>query len=503
MEKYKLTPEAEARLPEWRDMWIARAMSTEPMSAEECAIADRAVRGLYAAAKLPAPVAVVMAGGPISATIAAGIAAAVWHLREHPEKHVELCGRQMSENDLLRAAAQACAQAVTAAQAALLGVPMETPATSEATRAATSDATRAAPSAATRAATSAATSDATLGATIDAAWDATWAATSEATRAATSDATRAATRDATQDSTRHTSLNSALSETLAATRGATLVATLDATIDGTMVGTQAAAWEATRTAAMAGTQAAAWDATMAAIPVATIAGTQNATWEAARIPPLFLACLRVAYGCMTDSGNFWPGPPSFVSFFKHVAGLQLDYSRWGHYEQLAIHSGPRLMHPRFCIVSDRPTVLKIDEQRRPHCADGPSHVWRDGFSLYHWRGVRVPAQWIEAKDTVDPRLVLSWSNVEQRRALAEILGWARVLDVLEPRVIDADEDASVGVLLEVDLPDAPGSRFLTVLCGTGREFVLPVPSEMKTALQANAWTYGIDGLELRGLEART
>jgi len=205
---------------------------------------------------------------------------------------------------------------------------------------------------------------------------------------------------------------------------------------------------------------------------------------------------------MADGGNVWPGPPAFASFFRHVAGLPLDYSHWDHYETLAIHSGPRLMHPRFCIVSDRPTVLRIDEQRRPHCVDGPSHVWRDGFRLYHWHGVRVPAQWIEAKGTVDPHLVLTWRGIEQRRALAEILGWKRVLEVLSPTIIDADEDASVGVLLEVDLPDAPKSRFLKVLCGTGREFVLPVPAEMKTALQANAWTYGIDPIDLRRLEAR-
>ena len=30
------------------------------------------------------------------------------------------------------------------------------------------------------------------------------------------------------------------------------------------------------------------------------------------------------------------------------------------------------------------------------------------------------------------------------------------------------------------------------MCGTGREFAIPVPRGIETALQANLWTYGID-----------
>ena len=36
----------------------------------------------------------------------------------------------------------------------------------------------------------------------------------------------------------------------------------------------------------------------------------------------------------------------------------------------------------------------------------------------------------------------------------------------------------------MDLPDAPGTRFLKVKCATGRDFVLGVPSDVTTALQA-------------------
>jgi hypothetical protein len=186
-----------------------------------------------------------------------------------------------------------------------------------------------------------------------------------------------------------------------------------------------------------------------------------------------------------------------------VAKLPIDYSKWAHYEAAAVHAGPRYMHQRFCIVSDRPAVCRKDEQNRPHCADGPSHLWRDGYALYFWRGTRVPAGWIEKRDTLDPVTALNWPNIEQRRAAAEILGWGRILGALNPRSVDKDADPFIGELLEVDLPGSPGERFLKVRCGTGRDFVLPVSRESRTALEANARTYRVDPSEYRQMELRT
>jgi hypothetical protein len=114
----------------------------------------------------------------------------------------------------------------------------------------------------------------------------------------------------------------------------------------------------------------------------------------------------------------------------------------------------------------------------------------------------VPAKWILDKASLDPQTALTHPNVEERRAAAEILGWEKVLSALKPKIIDQDKDPEIGTLLEVDLPDSKGSKFLKVLCGTGRTFVLPVPNEMKTALQANAWTYNLEPGQFR-LQART
>ena len=147
------------------------------------------------------------------------------------------------------------------------------------------------------------------------------------------------------------------------------------------------------------------------------------------------------------------------------------------------------------IITERPSEMHRDVSHRLHCETGPALRYPDGWSIHAWHGVRVPGEWIEQRDSVDPGLALTHSNIEQRTALANILGWGRVLAQLSPRVVDADEP-HIGELLEVDLPDAPGSRFLRVV-GPGNDgpdgiYVLGVPREMQTASAAHGWTYGFD-----------
>jgi hypothetical protein len=200
----------------------------------------------------------------------------------------------------------------------------------------------------------------------------------------------------------------------------------------------------------------------------------------------------------------WAAWVSYLSAARDILGLELKpHKHFSDYEKAAMHSGFRVMHEEFCIVSDFPTVLKADAENRPHCENGPSHQWADGWSLYHWHGVRIPAEWIENKSSLTAKKALKWENIEQRRAACEIIGWAKILKELDARVIDKDGDPEIGTLLEVDLPDSGKERFIHVRCGTGREFALPVPRDCgDTAIEASAWTYGLDGAAYRP-EVRT
>ncbi len=158
---------------------------------------------------------------------------------------------------------------------------------------------------------------------------------------------------------------------------------------------------------------------------------------------------------------------------------------------------------RVCIAIDRPEVLKTDNEGNLHCQDGPAIRYRDGASVYCWHGTKIPADWIEKTAEVDIRLALTWENIEERRCLAEIIGWARVLEQLSPTVVDVGPTPEIGTLLRVDLPDSPGEQFLRVRCGTGRDFVIPVSKDARRAIDANAETYGLTAEEYGELEFRT
>jgi hypothetical protein len=205
-----------------------------------------------------------------------------------------------------------------------------------------------------------------------------------------------------------------------------------------------------------------------------------------------------------QGGNMWSSYEAYLTAMRDVIGLDLpahrDYKNW---EFLAKNSGPRWMNAKFCLVTEFPIVLKTDDQHRSHCEDGPSHLWKDGFAIYHWHGTTVPPEWIEDKSSLTAKTALTWPDIEQRRAACEILGWAKVLKELDAKVIDKDGDDEIGTLLEVTLPDSGVERFLHVKCGTGREFALPVPKDCgDTALAANAWTYGLTADDLK-IEVRT
>jgi hypothetical protein len=73
-------------------------------------------------------------------------------------------------------------------------------------------------------------------------------------------------------------------------------------------------------------------------------------------------------------------------------------------------------------------MLKVDGENRSHCADGPSHRWRDGWSLYHWHGTRIPPGHeyiILAPEQITAAAIEGEKNTELRRVMIERYGEAR------------------------------------------------------------------------------
>ena len=152
-----------------------------------------------------------------------------------------------------------------------------------------------------------------------------------------------------------------------------------------------------------------------------------------------------------------------------------------------------------------PKHLRFDDQEQLHHEVGPAIEYVDGTGTYVWHGTMVPDEWIIQKDRPTAREAIQTGNIELRRAAFEIAGWDNIIQQLNYTIIETDPDEEIGTLIEVNAPDIGMNRerFLRVQCGTGRSFSLPVPPNINTALEANAWTYGIDPNMLRNLEVRT
>lgn len=189
---------------------------------------------------------------------------------------------------------------------------------------------------------------------------------------------------------------------------------------------------------------------------------------------------------------------AYLNFMDEVLDCGLDQIKG--LSDITHHCGIVNMFDTHVFISERPTVIRFDDTKRLHCEDGPSIAYEDGFEVYSWHGQRVPKRWI--MEGLTAKEALTCENIEQRRAACEILGWPHVLDELNAKVLHEDGDPEVGTLVAVDIPDIGREHFLRVQCGTGREFAIPVPPECKTALEANAWTYGVEPWEYKP-EVRT
>lgn len=200
------------------------------------------------------------------------------------------------------------------------------------------------------------------------------------------------------------------------------------------------------------------------------------------------------------TGSLDSSAMSYFSFFRDECNITGMEKMDGHYGMM-MYCGWVNLFDTHVYISEKPLHILFDDQERLHCEDGPAILYEDGTTVYSWHGVSVPEKWIS--EGITPKDALTCDNIEQRRAACEIVGWDSILDELDCEVIHEDGDPEIGTLVSVDIPDIGREKYLRVQCGTGRGFAIPVPPDMKTALEANAWTFGITMEELSQLEVRT
>lgn len=170
---------------------------------------------------------------------------------------------------------------------------------------------------------------------------------------------------------------------------------------------------------------------------------------------------------------------------------------------------------RVCVLAERPLVQRTepgdDGDLRLHCADGPSVVYPDGFTVHAWHGTRVPS-WVIDDPSVDR--IAAEANVEVRRCAIERIGWGAFIEQARLRLVGrADDPGNPGAELRLyDLPYARWGRPTRLLLavngsverdGTRRRYGLRVPAWFDDPLDAAGWTYGLTGPQYQRLLRRT
>ena len=136
----------------------------------------------------------------------------------------------------------------------------------------------------------------------------------------------------------------------------------------------------------------------------------------------------------------WAYWDCYLTAARDILGLRLpEHEKYAAWEQCAIHGGFRYMHEKFCMVCDFPEILTKDAQNRPHGENGPSHRWRDGWSLYHWHGVRLEENqsWIVTNpERITAQLIDTETNAEIKRIMLERFTYERYLKETGATVVD-------------------------------------------------------------------
>ncbi|MFC9428164.1 DUF6745 domain-containing protein [Streptomyces sp. NPDC056987] len=173
----------------------------------------------------------------------------------------------------------------------------------------------------------------------------------------------------------------------------------------------------------------------------------------------------------------------------------------GHSERLeglaevARHAGWWWPYENAVVVCERPVALHRDEAGRLDRGDGPAIAYPDGFALYAWRGMPVPAAFLDELPSLTPERIRAEPNAELRRVMLEHYGFERYLSESDARPVHRDE---TGVLWRIALDRDEDVAMVEVVNstpepdGTHRTYWLRVPPTVRSAKEGVAWTFGLE-----------
>lgn len=140
-------------------------------------------------------------------------------------------------------------------------------------------------------------------------------------------------------------------------------------------------------------------------------------------------------------------------------------------------------YDKYCFCTEKPIETHWRDGQL-HNENGPAVVYEDGLKWYSIQNTVVPSEWFEVPGYLTPERALKYKNQDLRRIACERLGWLKIVESLNYKIIDSDENPQIGALIEVKIPEGEWEKFLIVQCGTGNEYAIQVPPHVTTAREA-------------------
>jgi hypothetical protein len=171
--------------------------------------------------------------------------------------------------------------------------------------------------------------------------------------------------------------------------------------------------------------------------------------------------------------------------------------------ELRASTGVTLVFGGAVHILERPLALRLDEQLRLHAEQGPALAYVDGTEAWALHGVVVPKHVVTEPERITVADIEAQRNAEVRRVMIERFGVERFVREGRAELVNSDE---TGRLWRWQQRWAgPGSRAwepvvmvevvnaTAELDGTFRTYFLRVPPNTRTAREAVAWTFGLEG----------
>lgn len=82
-----------------------------------------------------------------------------------------------------------------------------------------------------------------------------------------------------------------------------------------------------------------------------------------------------------------------ADFCISVLKCNVDRQKWNLSKLLLKHCGSFFLYEKVCLICDRPRLVLLDSHGRFHAEGTPAIEFRDGFSIYAYRHIRLPTKY--------------------------------------------------------------------------------------------------------------